>query len=97
MSLFEDQSQKIYQKNTRGTGGRTPWNVTFDASLTYAFQTGRIDWTTTLQVFNLLDIQEVTSINEHVEVDEGTANPLYGTAYGWQRPRYVRLSLQTRF
>jgi hypothetical protein len=93
----ENQSQKIYQKNLRGAGGRTPWNVTLDASLTYGFQTGRIDWTTTLQVFNLLDIQEVTSINEHVEVDEGTANPHYGTPYGWQRPRYVRLSVQTRF
>lgn len=91
------QADKIYTKNSRGSGGRTPWNFTFDASLTYGFEVSDIDMEASLQVFNVLNIQEPTSINEHVETSEGVANEWYGAAYAWQRPRYVRLSLQARF
>lgn len=91
------QADKIYEQFTRGSGGRTPWNVTFDASLTYGFELSNVDFTAQLQVFNLLNIQEVTSINEHAEVSEGTANEWFGTPYAWQQPRHVRLSLQARF
>lgn len=68
-----------------------------DASLTYAFEVSKVGSTANLQVFNLLDIQEVTSINKHVETDEGTANEWYGVSFAWQQPRPVRLSLQARF
>jgi hypothetical protein len=91
------QADKIYTRNARGAGGRTPWNFTLDASLTYGFQIADVDMTANLQVFNILDIQEVTSINEHAEQSEGTANEWYRAPYAWQQPRYVRLSLQARF
>jgi hypothetical protein len=93
------QEDKIYRFTGRGNNGRTPWLTSLDASLTYAFQTGNIDWTTSLQVFNLLDIQEVTHINEHAEArrSEGNPNEFFGAPYGWQQPRHVRLSLQARF
>jgi hypothetical protein len=93
------QEDKIYRFTGRGNNGRTPWLTSLDASLTYAFQTGNIDWSTSLQVFNLLDIQEVTHINEHAEArrSEGNPNEFFGAAYGWQQPRHVRLSLQARF
>ena len=92
-----EQSEKIYEKNTRDAGGRTPWTFTLDASLSYYFELAGIDMETSLQVFNLLDIQEATSINEHVEVSEGTLNEWYGATYTWQQPRHVRLSVQARF
>lgn len=91
------QSDKIYVKNDRGAGGRTPWNFTLDASMTYGFQMGRVDMEANLQIFNLLNIQEATSINEHVETSEGVANEWYGAEFAWQAPRHVRLSFQARF
>lgn len=91
------QADKIYTFNPRGSGGRTPWLTTLDASLTYDFFVGDVDMSANLQIFNILDIQEATSINEHVEQSEGTPNEWYGAAYGWQTPRYVRLSIQARF
>ena len=93
------QADKIYRFTGRGKAGRTPWMFGLDASLTYGFETGKIDWTASLQVFNLLNIQEVTMYNEHAEArrSEGNPNEWYGAAYGWQTPRHVRLSVQARF
>jgi len=91
------QSDKIYTRHPRGSGGRTPWNFTLDASLNYNFELGNVDMEAALQIFNVLDIQEATSINEHAEVSEGTPNEWYGAAFAWQKPRYVRFSLQARF
>jgi hypothetical protein len=93
----EPQSAKIYEQNTRGAGGRTPWNSTLGASLTYAFEMSKVGFTAQLQMVKILNIQETTSINEHVEVSEGVANERYGTAFAWQQPRHVRLVLQARF
>lgn len=94
-----EQSEKIYQFASRGTAGRTPWLTTLDASLTYDFAVSDIDMSATLQVFNILDIQEVLLTNEHAEArrSEGNPNQWYGAAYGWQQPRHVRLQLQARF
>lgn len=94
-----DQSDKIYKKTGRGLAGRTPWLVSFDASLTYGFQVSNVDMTATLQVFNLFDIQEPLHYNEHAEArrSEGTPNEWYGAAYAWQTPRHVRFSIQARF
>ncbi len=93
------QTDKIYQFTGRGNAGRTPWLPSLDASLNYDFEVSNIDMTATLQVFNILNLQEVTLFNEHAEGrrSEGTANQWYGAAYGWQQPRYVRLQLQARF
>lgn len=90
---------KIYQFSPRGSVGRTPWVTTLDASLTYNFNVSDIDMTANLQIFNVLDTQEITHINENAEGrnSEGVANQWYGAAYGWQAPRHVRLSLQARF
>jgi len=50
-----------------------------------------------LDVFNVLNTQEATSLNEHYEVTEGNRNQWYGAAYSWQTPRYVRLGFEARF
>jgi TonB-dependent Receptor Plug Domain len=94
-----EQSEKIYQFTGRGNAGRTPWTTTLDASLTYNFEVSNVEMSANLQIFNLLDIQEITSINEHAEArrSEGNPNEWYGAAYAWQQPRHVRLSIQARF
>ena len=93
------QEDKIYTFQSRGTAGRTPWTTNLDASLTYDFAVSNVDLTATLQVFNILNIQEPTSINEHAEArrSEGNPNEWFGAAYNWQQPRRVRLSIQARF
>jgi hypothetical protein len=93
------QADKIYRFTGRGNAGRTPWLTSLDASLTYAFEMSRIDWTASLQVFNVFDIQEPLMFNEHAEArrSEGTPNQWFGAAYAWQEPRHIRLSLQARF
>ena len=94
-----DQNEKIYQFTGRGNGGETPWTFTLDASLTYGFQTGGVDWTASVQVFNLLDIQSELMRNEHSEArrSEGNPNDFYGAIYAWQQPRHARFTLEARF
>jgi len=94
-----DQADKIYRFTGRGNDGRSGWLVSLDASLTYGFEVSNIDMTATLQVFNLLDIQEPLHVNEHAEArrSEGTPNEWFGATYAWQTPRHLRLSLQARF
>lgn len=50
-----------------------------------------------LNIFNVLDSQEPTALNEHYESTPGEANPFYDAAYSYQTPRYVRLGLEARF
>lgn len=93
----EDQSQKIYSQLDRGKNGRTPWLFNLDASLGYEFQTGNVDWTANMGVYNVLNIQEPVMINEHAEREEGVANEFYGSTYYWQAPRHFRFSVEARF
>ncbi|MGB5409946.1 MAG: carboxypeptidase regulatory-like domain-containing protein [Woeseiaceae bacterium] len=93
------QEDKIYTFQSRGTAGRTPWTANLDASMNYDFEVSGVQFSAALQVFNILNIQEATSINEHAEArrSEGNPNEWYGAAYNWQQPRRVRLSIQARF
>ncbi len=93
----EPQSAKIYSYQSRGKNGRTPWLFNFDASLGYEFQTGSVDWTANMGVYNVLNIQEPMMINEHAEVEEGISNEFYGSTYFWQQPRHFRFSIEARF
>ena len=91
------QADKIYDYLTRGENGSTPWLFNLDASLHYAFQTGDIDWTASMSVYNVLDAHEPMMINEHAENAEGVANEFYGAPYFWQTPRHFRFSIEARF
>lgn len=91
------QEDKIYDFLPRGKNGRTPWTFNLDASLGYAFETGNVNWKANMGVFNVLDIQEPLMTNEHAEIEEGTANPFYGSTYFWQAPRHFRFSIEARF
>ena len=50
-----------------------------------------------LNVFNILNTQEPTALNEHYEATSGTVNPFHNAAYTYQTPRYVRIGLEARF
>lgn len=94
-----DQSEKIYSFVPRGTMGRTPWTFNLDLSANYAFNLGDVDMRATLNVYNVINSQSVTSQNEHYEArrSEGSYNEYYNAAYTWQTPRYVELGFEARF
>jgi hypothetical protein len=99
---FNDQNKcikgtKRYSSHPRGSAGRTPWIFKLDLSANYLFTISGMDMKATLQVFNILNSQAVTSSNEHYETSEGIKSNWYGAAYTWQTPRYVSLGLEARF
>lgn len=94
-----DPAERIFSKVPRGTAGRTPWNFNVDVSATYDFTVSGVDLRASINVYNILNIQEITSSNEHYEArrSAGTFNPWYNAAYTWQTPRYVRVGIEGRF
>lgn len=92
-----DQEEKVYNFSPRGSVGRTAWTFNIDLNATYQFSMSDIDMRVTLDVFNVLNSQGETKLNEHYEVSEGVVNQYYGAAYDWQAPRNVRLGFEARF
>jgi hypothetical protein len=84
------QAEKDYNFIPRGTLGRTPGTFNMDVNLAYSFEMNGIDMRASFDVFNILNSQSVTKINEHYESDEGAVNEMYGDAYDCQTPRSVR-------
>jgi hypothetical protein len=92
-----DQEEKIYNRTPRGSAGRTSWTFNLDLSARYAFDLGGVNMSAFVNVFNILNIQEETILNEHYERTEGTKNQFYGAAYAWQPPRMVTFGIEARF
>ncbi|ENN99402.1 MULTISPECIES: TonB-dependent receptor [Pseudoalteromonas] len=92
-----DQDEKIYEKHSRGTNGRTPWVFNLDLSAAYDFTVSDIDMRASVNVFNIFNSQTESSLNEHYEQNEGEVNAYHDAAYSWQTPRYVRIGLEARF
>jgi hypothetical protein len=91
------QTEKEFNFTPRGSAGRTSWTFNVDMSLAYKFAIEGIDMEASVDVFNVLNNQEVLSSNEHYEISEGSVSPWYGAAYSWQTPRYVRFGFEARF
>ncbi|WP_337840778.1 TonB-dependent receptor [Rheinheimera sp.] len=92
-----DPVSDTYSFVPRGSIGRTPWSFKLDLSANYMFELGGVDMRATLNIFNVLDSQEIESINEHYETTPGVKNQYYGAAYTWQEPRSIQLGLEARF
>jgi hypothetical protein len=97
LQTFRDN--KIYNFVPRGSNGRTPWTANLDMSLNYNFEMMGTEMTAGLKIYNILDIQEATNLNDAFEQrrSEGTLNPYYNAAYAWQAPRHWQLSLVASF
>lgn len=91
-------ADKDYTFNPRGTAGRTSWTFKVDLSASYFFNFSGVDMRASVDVFNVLNSQQATSLNEHYEAgSEGTVNTWHGAAYSWQTPRSVRFGIEARF
>jgi hypothetical protein len=81
----------------RGTSGRTPWTTSLDLNVAYkpSFVEGlqfKVD------VFNVLNSRDATSVNEFGEDAAGNPQPaVYKVPTGWQNPRSVRFMVQYDF
>ena len=105
----EYQSESFYAQgelSPRGSRGNTPSVLSVDLTASYDLEIFE-DYNLTLRadVFNLLNSDTVTEINEIFD-DEGAStaagvipdrNPNYGLPTAWQQPRSVRLSASLSF
>jgi len=98
----------------RGAGGRTPWVHSLDAHLGFTFKITRTETlTVAMEVFNLVNSQQVTRVNERYTSDtvlpvqngtrEDLANlpvtpdPDHGTPRAYQSPRSFRFGARITF
>lgn len=91
------QTEKVFNYTPRGSAGRSAWQFNVDMSLIYDFNISGVDMKASVDVFNILNIQEVSAQNEHYEISEGAVSPYYGAAYSWQAPRSVTFGIEARF
>jgi hypothetical protein len=80
----------------QGAGGRLPWDIRLDASLTYAPK-AVAGLAVKVDVFNVFDKQTVQQIDQQYNLDSGDRSPTYNTPgafVGYTAPRSVRLSVE---
>ena len=106
VSTYDVDPEGYSQAVPRGSLGRTPETWKLDLNLTYNMELFGGETTLRLDVFNVLNNDEVTAIyevadrvsgNYRFDGDFGFAytgepEPNYGLPRGFQNPRYVRLS-----
>lgn len=91
----------------RGSAGRTPWTANFDLSLNYVPTWAQKKLTLNVTVFNLLNSQKATELNEvrdygRAESNNQTSFPLqqgqnYKSPTSFQDPRAVQLTARYEF
>ena len=82
----------------RGENGRNPNTHTIDMHAGYRIPLRTsLDLQASLDVFNLLDTQEVLAVDQNNEFAPGEPNTEYGRPIRYQRPRTVRLGLRVGF
>ncbi|GAB2995172.1 TonB-dependent receptor [Psychrosphaera aestuarii] len=88
----------------RGSEGRTDSVLSIDLSASYTMPLGESEVTFRADVFNVLNSDTVTEVDEIHDLDgqdydaaNVQVNPNFGLASNWQSPRYVRLSASYRF
>lgn len=81
----------------RGSVFSNDWVITNDLDISYKFNVGKASMTLRGTVFNVLNLQAVTNLNEVGTNGQGVASPYYRTITGYQTPRNARLQLSFDF
>lgn len=81
----------------RGCGGRTPETWALDLTARYDFRVVGADTYVRLDVFNLLDNDGITKVEEVVEERTLVANPDYLEPRFFQAPRTIRIGIGAAF
>ena len=80
----------------QGKGGRLPWDIRLDASLTYAPAVVK-GLALKVDVFNVANKQTVQQIDQQYNLDDGSRSPTYGTPgtlVGYTAPRSVKFTVE---
>ena len=89
-----------------GSVGRLPWTFGLDAAFTYTAAVGTGRLTLQADVFNVLNLQRVTELNEVRDYGRDTTTAVaadnklslnYGRPTAYQTPRAVRLTARYEF
>jgi len=80
----------------QGAGGRLPWDIRLDASLSYAPALVK-GLAVKVDVFNVFNKQTVQQIDQQYNQDDGSRSPTYGTPgalLGYTAPRSVKFTVE---
>jgi hypothetical protein len=104
-----NEKTNVSQLVQRGSVGRLPWTYTVDLSFAYTPKFGAGALTLQADVFNILNAQKVTEINEVRDFSRADSlstvvgnkdnilSKNYGQSTGYQTPRSVRLTARYEF
>ena len=88
---------RVFELRERGSEGRTPWTFDLGANVTYQRSFAVTDLQIKLAVYNVLNQERATQINEQFEGAIGNPNADFGLGMGWQSPRYATLAVTLDF
>jgi hypothetical protein len=82
----------------RGDSGRTPSTSTIDVHADYGLPVRKgMDLRASVDIFNILDNQDVVTVDQNVELGPGIPDPDYNKATLYQAPRQIRFGLRLAF
>ncbi len=90
-------SERVYELSPRGSGGRLPWTYDVGVNVTWMRSFGEADLRVKLAVYNLLNHERVTEVDDELETDIGFINPEYRQGTSYQTPRYAQLTVSLNF
>ncbi|HNP34759.1 MAG TPA: TonB-dependent receptor [Woeseiaceae bacterium] len=90
-------SERQYEHRARASGGNLPWVYDLGLSVTYTKSFSDVLLTAKLAVYNLLDQQKVTDVDDEYESDIGFLNPQYRQGSSYKSPRYGQLLVTIDF
>jgi hypothetical protein len=90
-------SERVYELRGRGNEGRTPWLYDLGANVTYRHSFSAADLRLKLTIYNLLNQQHATQVDDRLEPDIGVHNEFYLLGDGYQTPRYATLTFNLDF
>jgi hypothetical protein len=92
-------SERVYAFNQRGSRGRLPWTFDIGANLTYMKDFGWGHLRVKFAVYNLLDQQKVTEVNDFLELEDqiGDPNEFYLQGTDYQQARYGQFTVSLDF
>ncbi len=92
-AAYFDQGQPV----PRGSVGRTPPILNLDAMVKYDFVLLGFDMNVRVDVFNLLDADTATEVDEFADQNSGARNPHYRAPTHFQEPRRIRIGFGMSF
>ena len=90
-------SDRVFELAPRGSEGRLPWTYDLGASVSYGREFGGADLNISFSVFNLLNQETRTGVDEQYEDEVGSLNDRFLTGTSYQSPRSAQLRIAVDF